>query len=440
MKKTIIAALSTSLVLGFTASAFAIHGTMPAEKAGVVASEGVRVAIDGALRFRGRTQKDTNKDSSAREFYDGRVRLGVKAQTSDAASAYVQLETGDNNGDTWTWGQNTAGGSGNASTLNRGGTKDDNDLTLLQAWINYDPGVVGLKAGHMPLALGNNLWFDHRASGDDAIVVYADPSANTHIGLLTIKLDEGNISEGAFPTGENITARAANDIDAYVALLNQKMGAMSLGGDITLLKSSDLNLEMYNIGVRVAGKGKVSWKAEVDYQTGDAGLNIDQDAYAALAEISVDLGALKVGGLVGYGTGDDNAADTDQEQFVNFLSDVRYQSTLMGYIYAIPTLANPVTGDPMNTGLANLFLIQANASGKITDDISWKARLNYATLNETAPGQDDALGIELEGFLTWKLSAGLSYGIEAAYLIADDAYGTDPDDAYFLRHNLTLAF
>ncbi|MBU0731115.1 MAG: hypothetical protein KKE17_07010 [Proteobacteria bacterium] len=428
MKKTLTAALGTTFLLGFAASAFAIHGTVPAEQS-VVAGKNAKITLDGKIRSRGYSKSTTtvaNSDGSTAEGYDSTVQLGVKAVLSDEASGYIHLETGSGSGDTYNW--------DGAAGLNTGGSKRGS-MEINQAWINYDPGMVGVKVGHMPLALNNKQFFDHTTDGDDAIVVYMDPSSNTHIGLLTIKFNEGNTS-------------ANDDIDGYVALLMQKMGASNLGVSLTNLNRDGDVLDMYNLGIDFGGKfGPVALKAGLDYQMGDDGGTFTGGTptaqhgfagYAVVVDGSMDAGAVKVGAVLGYGTGDGDATDTDQEKFINFLSDVRYYSTMVGYILQVPGAASK------NTGLQNMLLVQVNGAGKITDDISWKARVNYMTLNEVAVGADDDLGIELEGFLTWKLSNGLSYGIEAAYLLTGDAWKTTPtaevDDVWFLRHSLTLDF
>ena len=48
MKKTLSAALSTSLILGFAGTALAVHGEIPAETSTVVAKKGVMIGIDGS--------------------------------------------------------------------------------------------------------------------------------------------------------------------------------------------------------------------------------------------------------------------------------------------------------------------------------------------------------------------------------------------------------
>ena len=95
--------------------------------------------------------------------------------------------------------------------------------------------------------------------------------------------------------------------------------------------------------------------------------------------------------------------------------------------------------------MTNLLLAQVNYKTKVVcpltqKDLALKARVSYALLNEVPTGVDDDLGIEVDVFATWKLTSGLAYKIELAYLLSGDAWGVDPDDAYFLRNGLELSF
>lgn len=437
MKKTITLALSTSFLLGFAATTMAAHETM-GDKSGVAVKDGSKITMDGNIRFRGRIFDNAavaGVDAASASHYDGRVQLGVKAETSSKISGYVQLETGDSSSDVYTW------GSGNSGGLTTGGSKQADattDLSIAQAWINYKfGGMFGTKVGHVPLALGNKTFFDHSPSGDDAVIFYADPSADTHIGLLTIKFEEGT-------TGNN-----HDDLDGYVALVTQKMGDMKLGANLTHLRTGNSfaglpRMAAYNLGVDFGGKfGPATVSVDAQYQFGDwtedaAGAKVKAKGYCLRAEASMAAGPATVGVILGYGSGDDNATDDDEDQFVNFLADVKYETLIVGYAQAAP-------GEGIDSRLSNMLLAQVNGGAKISDDVSVSGSITYMKLNEVAAGWDDSVGVEIDAFLTWKLGNGLSYGIEAGYLFAGDAYkcgvaNADTDNALYLRHTLNLNF
>lgn len=434
MKKILSVAVATAFVLGMAGSALAVHETKAKSDTPVVAKGSGKITLDGYLRYRGWTQKGTHNNDQTKNAYDTKVKLGVKAQMSDATTGYFQIETGDGSSDTYGWGQN------DGSSLHKGGTKGPdgkNDLSVLQAWINYHPGVVGFKIGHMPLLLGHKTFFDHRGSGDDAIVIYADPSKDTHIAGLTIKLVEGSAtdSDGGPFDGDD-------DIDAYVALINQKMGAAKLGAQYTYLRGGDSaivpGLSFSNLGVTADVKaGAVKLKGAVDLQFGDLTNDIDQSAYAVRLEGSTSVGAVTLGAIFGYGSGDDNGLDGKNKNFTNFLTDTAYDSTMVGYRLEVPGQSSK------NTGLANLLLVSAYVKGKV-DKLGYKVALNWMKLNKEVNNQDE-LGVEIHGKATYKIDNGLTAFVNFGYLFAGDAWDNtsaspDPDNAYWIRPGIALSF
>ena len=363
MKKTVaVAALSSLMVLGLAAASQAADATTTTP---AVAAGSSLITIDGSIRERGAYDKyNYTNGTPGHSSYDSRVQLGVKAQVSPEASGYIKLETGTGNGDTQTWGTENTEVVGNSDNLTEGGGKL-NGLTILESWVNYKKDMFGVKVGHMPLALGNKIFFDHTGSGDDAVVIYADPAASTHIGALAIKFKEG------LPNNAN------DDLDGYVALVTHKIndnlnfganwtylrgrgdtytlgdtaadgdwntdgtfigdvftganGAslyeMALNGNMTPARSLEggnfPGLSLSNIGLNVDGKfGPISFMADLEAQFGhiakfdnEAGKSIvvKAEGFAAKVGGNYDLGLGKVGLVFGYGSG------TDQKSMVKDL-------------------------------------------------------------------------------------------------------------------------
>ncbi len=435
MKRAIVSFLGASLILGTAGMASAVHQEQPAETSAVFATGDVKVKLDGSIRGRGYYQRDTDNaddSSSDKTGYDGRIRLGVKATVSESAIGYVMLETGDGSGDNYTW------GNGNASGLHSGGSKQldgNTDLSILEGWLQYEPGMVGIKVGHMPVKLANKVFFDHRGSGDDAALVFANPSDSTHVALMAIKFDEGSDTE------------SADDFDGYFALMTQKLkGGIEVGANYTFLESDadgtgvlGDDTALWNLGLYAKGKsGKLSYLADVEFQGGDYMAGVDQSAFACYLRATMGLEKGHVGALIGYGSGDDGSDPAEKENYFTLLTDTPYDVYIPGYRLKIPGQ------EYKNSGLANLLLVQVNAGAKMKCPLSGKnatldARVSYMKLNEEVNGEDD-IGTELLAVMTWKLTNGLSYKIEAAYLIAGDAWGDDPDDPVFLRNGLELKF
>lgn len=503
MKKTLTAAaLSSLMVLGLATSALAIHATDTAEQPMVVKGN-TKVTVDGSVRERGFYDKaNAVENRNGNTGYDSRVQLGVNAQVSDQASGYVRLESGAGSGDTDQW------GNGGAAGLHTGGTKLG-ALTILEAWVNYNPGAWGVKVGHMPLALGNKVFFDHTGSGDDAIVFYSNLGDATHVAALTIKFDEQTLGDHT------------NDLDGYVALITHKVSdSLNLGANWTYLRGGDerpgslaalgimangdlftaptgnfygdtgyelaAGMSMSNIGLTADGKiGAIDYMADLEFQFGDVAnydmagntLTVDANGWAAKLGANYDLGAGKIGILLGYGSGDDDTdvnkdlADgdnsLDHDAYINFLTDTSYDTIIAGYRAAIPG-ANSYAGtagitaaNGRNTGLSNLTLIQLKGSTKVVcpltgKDLSLLATASYMKLTEDmingtqsdgSANEVDNVGTELDLVATWALTAGLNYKVEAAYMWTGDVYevetlgnSTNPDDLAFIRHSLDLKF
>ena len=463
MKKTLTAAaLSSALVLGLASAAMAVHATDTAEQA-VVAKGASKITLDGSVRERGAVESNSAaEDDANKTYYDSRVQLGVKAAVSEQATGYVQLETNANSGDTETW------GNGDSAGLTSGGDKNGT-MSILQAWVNYQPGMWGVKAGHMPLALGNKVFYDHTGSGDDALVFYANPNEAIHVAALTIKFDEA--LGGPVSGNDN-----SNDLDAYVGLVTFKVNDnLNLGGNWTYVNgvaedeaAAAAGMGMSNIGLTADGKvGAISYLADVEMQfgtvndNGTSGGDSDASGWAAKLGGNYDLGAGKIGLLFGYGSGDDaNDTDNDHDEFINFLTDTTYDTIIAEYRQAIPGAAGPLD-NTKNTGLSNLTLFQLNGSTKTTcpltgKDLSLFASASYMQLSEDTNkyvggalrnNGEDSVGTELDLIATWALTPGLNYKVEAAYLFVGDVYetaangdGSDPDDLVFIRHGLELKF
>jgi hypothetical protein len=488
-------------VLGFAASAFAIHAEIPAETSAIVVKGDSTLTLSGELRFRGEIREtDFNDDTSMHSNYDGRVRIGLDVKVAPNATGFVQLETGTDdcesdfaagedvscNGDTtdtYLWGQPSNRSSGG---VYRNGNTKRGDLRLLQAWINYKPmDMLGVKVGHMPLALGNKIFFNHTKFGDDAIVVYADPNKNLHIAALTIKLSEDN--PGSY-----------DDADAYVGLATYKGGIFNVGGNITYLVDQTINgttidnVDLTNFGVNGDVKvGPVTIWADAEIQSGkinqknslvpftffgcDGISDCDISATAFTGGIKVPLGPIMLAVDGGQGSGDSDGSDptkTPDDDFEMFVTALGSHGNAPLYTYVYDYRLAGASGSSQN-GIANTTFAAVRASGKATKNISWKAQLVFLSATEDtsvcpscATGQfrnpitgltetSDELGFEVDASITIQLAKGLKYWIEGGFLSAGDAYryngpivpvvapfGTeeDPDAAYAVRNGIALNF
>jgi len=188
----------------------------------------------------------------------------------------------------------------------------------------------------MPLKLAYGQFFDHTQMGDDAIVAFVDPTKQMHIGLLTIKLNEGLDIKNA--AGDNyVTGRFDNtdDLDAYVALMTYKFSdAIKAGINYTYLSNSDLGFSQQNLGLHADGKvGNFGYQAAADFQFGKVFKNTAFDertfkGWAASLKADYKLGdpVLLRGSFV-YGSGEDEFdpinGDDDIKEFTPYVGTSR---------------------------------------------------------------------------------------------------------------------
>lgn len=485
MKKTIALVAAVVFVLGFAASAFAIHAEIPAETQAVVSTGATQITLGGEVRVRGwwrdglgsaiapvdpavaavvppafttktaRIGLDNDDNVHSYSWYDQRVRLSVDAKVSPNVQAFIQLEsegTGfDNTNDKYYWG--TSGGNSGFSNA-----KPKADPDFLQAWILYTGqglfGVpAGLKIGHMPLKLAYGQFFDHTQMGDDALVLFVNPTKQMHIAALTIKLAEGAITDNT------------DDLDAYVGLITYKFSdAITAGINYTYLNSSDFGMSQQDIGVHADGKiGGFGYQAAVDFQFGNLlkdVTNADElkfKGYAATLKANYDLNPVNLRGSFVYGSGEKELGDNDIREFTPYVGNVQNYSFIYEYQHATTAfnksgLLNPADySNGHAAGIANTTYVNLGADFKATKDVSLSLDGYYFWASKTGAWEDltgndvsKTAGWEIDGKLAYQIAKNLTYQIDAGYFhpggFYEDAYGVDTKGVTVLRHLIQLTF
>lgn len=410
MKKFLAIILGTLFVLSFAASAFAIHAEIPEGTQSVVAKGDTQFTLGGLLRTRGWYFKN-NEDNAfsgqnanaqpfktkSKAFYDQRARFSFDAKVTPNVQGYVLLQ-GD-----WKWGAINAKGD---------------HLDVIESWITYKGSDLfgfnaGLKVGHMPLALGEQQFFQHTTNGDDAIVFFMDPTKELHVGLLTIKLG-GDGKAAAFST--NSAGNNHDDLDAYVGLMTYKLDDKNvIGLNYTYLNESDVNLSLQNLGFHAKGDmSGLGYKAEVDFQFGENG-DSDYKGYAVMAGLNYKVDPVNVRAGFAMGSGDNDSTDGEIKDFQTFLSDdVHYA---LAYDYRVATTAGKTL-----TGLSNTTYFNLGVDFSPTKDL--KAKLDGYVLRATkAPGGvSKSAGWEVDAGISYNVAKNLLYTLDLGYFKAGDWY------------------
>ena len=444
MKRYLALVAGLIFVLGFTAVAFAIHAEIPADTQAVVAKGTTQITLGGQIRIRGfyETNNTDFDDSKADNLsiYETTVRLDVHAKVTPNTEAKISLrDTKASGDDDFTWG--STGGDGRGIYRkggNVGGYRDMQGLYFREAWILHKgSGLLGIpagiKVGHMPLKLGYGLFYDHTKNGEDAIVLFMDPTKELHVGLVAVKFDEGQ-------------PRRNDDANGYVLLFNYKAAKdTNISGDVTYLDdqaASPGGLHFWNFGLR--GNTKVSGfglKADVELQTGkekDPAGDVKYSGYAFLVGLDYKLDPLKLGLEYAYGSGDKPGTADKDEGFVTALDNKQNYSWIAEYRV-------PAGSGISQTGLNNTQYVKARVGADLTKALSGHLDFYWLRANKTSSGVSKSIGTEVDWYLKYNIDKNLFWFVEGGYLFAGDFYkqftgGKDPDNPWAIRHGILLSF
>jgi hypothetical protein len=469
LKKVLAILFAALFVLSFAASAFAIHAEIPSETQAVVSAGTTQITLGGELRIRGWYYDHVSSallpvKTPSSAWYDERVRLSVAAKVTPNLEGFVQLEssdvTGSHNKDKWIWGNFDAKPS---------------MITILQSWIMYSGSHLlgfpaGIKIGHMPIALGNGIFFDQTKFGDDAIVLFANPSQKTEVDLLTIKLaGEGNpYSDPTFyplksvPAGgipaiglDNSMFDNTDDLDGYVGIVNYKIDDKNtIGVNYTFLNLSQLDFSQQNF--ELAGSGNISgvgYKYSADIQFGKASNVLfgggvgsrDFRGWAAVVAVNYMVSPVKLRASFAYGSGLTDDPGTDN-QFETYLDSTQHFTLV--YDYNLITAAGRSVAGISNTTYYNFGVdvapvkdIKTSLDGYILRASEGNA--NYGGTLHTGLSKD--VGWEIDGRITCKIAKNLSYVVDAGYMHAGSFYGdllagSEVKNPVVLKHTFTLSF
>lgn len=456
MKKCLALILGAVFVLGFAASAFAIHAEIPEGSTAMIAKGGTTVTLGGYLQMRGWARNNTfdlNDDTPDHQAWlETRVVLSLNAKVTPNTQIQITLrDTKNSNGDDdMTWGAVTGGDS---RGIFREGANAlgvaQSSLEFIEAYILHTgSGLLGvpsgLKVGHMPLALGNKLFFDHTKNGDDAILVFADPLKELEIAALTIKFREGSL-------------QFDDDSNAYVGLFNYRTKEFGISGDVTYVddqtgatvggtNANKKPIHLWNFGLRGdVNLGGLKLMADGEIQTGKSdkgaldgsGRDLDFSGWAVLAGLGYNMSGVDLGIDYAYGSG--VASDDGPTKFKGFVTALD-NNTHYSFIYEYMV---PASSGSAQTGIFNTQYVKIYAGTNLMAGLRGDLAIFGLWANETAQGQSSDLGWEVDPKISWQIDKNLKYWVEGGYFISGDFYkvGTkSPDDAWAIRHGIRVDF
>lgn len=497
MRKTLVAILSLVLVAGFGTFAFAGHAANEGYEytPTIVKAGKSNINLSGSIRIRGDFRENTSDFNSEtadyKAAYDSRIRLKVDAAVSPNTMGVIELESGWDESDTYTWGdwsnaEGTFGSYEDGNSYEYGDYKPTG-LGVRQAYIAHQGtgllGVLsGVKAGHILTKLGNGVFYNHSKYGDDAIVLWTVPQKGTEVSLTMAKLGESNTRAYGEDCG-TYSCAGNDDTTSYTLGVTTAAAGVNLGADVTYIDAQDFTVDLdsdyrdsaglhfWNVGLRGdTDVNGVKLYADVEIQSGKAksnynGYTHESDrkfkgyAWVVGANVDVPNSPVSVGAEIGYGSGDkvedkyDSSGDYDKTSTGNknegFLTTIGTSGNLgvrkTAFLYddkianAGCSLESSSGGVSCSqAGIANTWYVNVGADADVTPDLNASLNLFYlraakgvnimdATTDAGAPKRSKALGTEVDATLTYQVDTNLVYYVEAGYMFAGSAYDRGTD-------------
>lgn len=393
--------------------------------------------------------EDVEFNSEAASLYTTNAYLTIDAKVTDNLQGYMELETADNRLST--------------SGLYKWGNQDQKpaaDLFFRQLWIQHTgSGLLGIpagvKIGHQLLTLGEKQFLNHERFGDDAIVLFVQPTKELFIGGII-----GKLSEGAWQLN-------TDDLDIYTILATYKLDKdNTLGINYSYINNSMLDLTFQNLGLHANGliAGALTYAAEFDTQFGHV---FDKDsplpdydqltfkgwAFMAKAGYKIDPVNLRASFAIGSGDNDDGDNNIREFQFTGGSDNVSPLARYVHYTQIYERTVRTSTYEQVlsganvrNTGIANTTYYNLGADLMATKDINLS--LDGFILRATKSWPDvegsKSIGSELDVKGSYKITKNFTYFVEAGAFWPGNFYGStfgiDDSNVTQVIHGINLTF
>lgn len=327
---------------------------------------------------------------------------------------------------------------------NPGAADNDLELFLEEAWIQamylYD-SAFSAKIGRQFVEFGDGFIVGDSAPGSegslndkgewevdpfDAILVWYDAD-DWVLNLMAAKVVENRLVN--------------NDIDVYGAYFSYngvEDYVFDLYGFMAKIKSAYMGIndaDAYWVGARMAGSAidGLSYKLEGTYEFGD----VDDPGDGDISAWAIEAGAKYmfdaeynpwVGLTYVYLSGDDDAMDSDEEDFT-----APFQNRTYGEI-----------ADPLVSCNAHIFNLAGGFD--VNEDVAVSAKYYYLMAAEDEQyGGEDKIGHEVDAFLDYQFSEETTATLAAGFFAPGDAVekgmaGRSDDTAWFVRAGVKVEF
>lgn len=228
------------------------------------------------------------------------------------------------------------------------------------------------------------------------------------------------------------------------------LGATTKLGDLTAgvlgwysSDKSTADLEKRRMGVDVFCKGQVgpaNLAAEAAFATGkddsDVGDDVDASALMAYVGAFMPAGPANVGVEFAYSAGDDATTDENEAAYSQ-----EYQGPFSSFIlfnnFDMDGAISSFSGD---TGVKNAMAVKASATMAASKELSFMGAVVYAMADETAEGQDDQMGVEVDLLAKYMITENVTAQAGFGYLSAGEYFGEDLDNPWVGTVQFLVAF
>jgi hypothetical protein len=441
VRKYLAIVLSVLFILCFAFTAFAASPEI---------TLGGKIMVRGWF-FDNVTADYSPADADSQALYTTDASLTVDAKVSDNVRGFMELETAE-------WGNPFSG----EYVWGAYNTKPTTDLFFRQLWISYTgSGLLGvpsgIKVGHMPISVGEKQFINHERFGDDAILVWTDPTKELHLAVATAKLIEG------YPSSNNLFTNHGEDLDAYCILGTYMLDKdNTVGLNYTLLHSDALGkllspvktLYFQNVGIHANGKvSELTYAAEFDFQFGKAEAHPGSEdqkfrGYGIFVKAGYMIDPVNLRASFAYGSGDSDANDSRNEEFQTLMGpgligplsrDVNYTQIYERTIRSTAQAQFFGVGDDINTGIANTTYYNIGADLNPLKEVSLSLDGFIIRATDNQNGGSKTGGSELDFKGTYKFAKNLCYFVEAGAFWPGNYY---PDNKTVTQvvHGISLTF
>ncbi|KJR99938.1 MAG: hypothetical protein VR65_14880 [Desulfobulbaceae bacterium BRH_c16a] len=336
------------------------------------------------------------QDSGSIYLADSRTRLYYTAKFSDDFKFVNKFEF------------NTAWGDANGGDIGADGTSI---WRIKNSYADFNVGTVNTKIGSQGAAVARGFIFDDDFSG----VMVTPKFGNVSIPLVYMSVSNEDVTE--FAGYGHKSKKEGIDENLWAALASINISDAIKVVPYFVYHEATGDFDNYYVGIDADMKMEAVtvWGTAIF----NGGTIDDVDNMGFLVAAGADAGM--VHGQAFYATGDDDATDGDNDQFISAPGSSYYWSEIMGY----GAFDNRVSNGSLGDDITNVWAANAGVTIKPMDKLRIDADVWYASLAEENAAGDDELGVEFDGKLTYSIYDNLTAEAIFAYLIAGDATGDE---------------